>query len=249
MRNLIKKVAILCGPGTNCHAETARALRLVGLDSAIVQISEILNGQVRLNDYWALVIPGGFSWGDHFGSGRIFALFLRRFQDDLRQMVEGDSPILGICNGFQVLTETGLLPDLTIGEPKVALVTNALARFESRSVDLWVPETKSFWTKGLGGSVLRRLPVAHGEGNPFIPTGTDILPGVFYAKDGKPTTEYPFCPNGSPGGIAGLIDSKKKLVFGLMPHPERACRQGVHPSSDGLKIFQNLADYLNSRPL
>jgi len=235
-------VLILCGPGTNCMYETANALTLVGLESRIVQVSELLDSQVKMTDCRALIIPGGFSYGDHFGSGRIFALNLLQLQDQLQKLVETMTPIMGICNGFQALVETGLLPDRTIGVREAALIRNKSATFESRSVELLVMDTDSIWTQGLEGRILR-MPVAHGEGRLFWENDDHIHPVVRYALNGVPTEEYPACPSGSPGGIAGIRDSTG-LIFGLMPHPERACRKGIHPSIDGLKIFENLARHL-----
>jgi len=270
-------VAVLYGPGINCHEETAFALELAGLEGRIVNIHDLLSGDDVLTRYQAVVVPGGFSWGDHLGSGRIFGLHLvARTADQLRELVATGKPILGICNGFQILVETGLLPAGTVGKRSAALLQNRSARFESRWVNLLVTDAESIWTKGLEGRTLR-MPVAHGEGrlywedgerlppNGGIPSagGTTsnvqrptsnhlaishqpsiIHPALCYSKDGKPTEEYPYCPSGAPGGIAGIRDSTG-LIFGLMPHPERAFLEW-HGSEDGMLLFRNLAGYLRA---
>jgi len=235
-------VAVLYGPGINCHEETAFAIELVGLSAKIVNFQHVMRGDERLTDYQAVVVPGGFSWGDHLGSGRIFGLHLIACAaDQLRELVDTGKPILGICNGFQILVETGLLPDGTVGERQAALLQNKSARFESRWVELLVTDASSIWTQGLQGCVLR-MPVAHGEGRLFWEKDDVIRPCLCYSRQGRPTEEYPYCPSGAPGGIAGIRDSTG-LIFGLMPHPERACLPW-HGSTDGIQIFRNLARYL-----
>lgn len=253
-------VAVLYAPGINCHEETAFAVDCTGLRAHIVNFHNVITGDENLKDYQAVIIPGGFSWGDHLGAGRIFGVHLVSYAaDQLNELVEDGKPILGICNGFQVLVETGLLPDRDIGHRKVALLQNRSAVFESRWVELLVSQNECIWTKGLEGRILR-MPVAHGEGRLYwdiegvlqvtddsgkVPPNCQdlgIRPAIWYAKDGCPTTEYPANPNGTPGGVAGITDSTG-LIFGLMPHPERATVLW-HGSTDGLLLFKNLATYL-----
>ena len=235
-------VAVLYAPGINCHEETVFAIGLAGLQGKIINIEDLLNGEETLTDYQAMVVPGGFSWGDHLGAGRVFGIHLvARVAAQLEELVKSGKPVMGICNGFQVLVETGLLPDRTIGKRGAALLQNNSAVFESRWVDLLVSDGDSIWTKGLEGRVLR-MPVAHGEGRLYWEQDHVMRPAVRYAKDGQPTEEYPANPNGTPGGIAGICDSTG-LIFGLMPHPERAVLPW-HGSTDGLAFFENLAKYL-----
>ena len=234
--------AVLYAPGINCHEETAFALGLAGVEGRIVNLHDVLSGDDALTEYQAVVIPGGFSWGDHLGAGRVFGVHLiARLAEQLEQLVDGGKPVLGICNGFQVLVETGLLPDRTVGKRGAALLQNKSALFESRWVELIVTDTMSIWTADLAGQVWR-LPVAHGEGRLYWEEGHAVNPSLRYAKNGEPTEEYPANPNGTPGGIAGIRDSSG-LIFGLMPHPERAVLPW-HGSTDGLALFRNLAKYL-----
>lgn len=240
------RTAILYAPGTNCHEETAAAIELAGGHAELVLLRDLLAGQIRLDDYQAAVIPGGFSYGDHLGAGRIFATMLvARLRDQLVRFLDAKKPLLGVCNGYQVLTEAGILPGGTPGQRAMALLENQSARFEDRKVRLIVAERECLWTEGLAGQVLE-LPSAHGEGRPLFCASGPPPEGraVFHYGDeeGRPTMDYPANPNGSPGAVAGVADSSG-LVMGLMPHPERAALPAQY-SQDGLRIFQNLVKWL-----
>jgi phosphoribosylformylglycinamidine synthase I len=236
--------AILYAPGTNCHEETAAAIEQAGGKSALVLLRDLLDGRARLDDYQAAVVPGGFSYGDHLGAGRIFATTLvAKLRDQLERFLDSQKPILGICNGFQVLTEAGILPGRTPGKRAMALIENQSARFEDRKVRLVVSEERCMWTQGLAGQVLE-MPTAHAEGRPLFCEAGSRTPVVFRYADaeGRPTLQYPDNPNGAPEAVAGVADSTG-LVLGLMPHPERASLPAQY-SQDGLKIFQNLVRWL-----
>lgn len=233
--------AILYAPGTNCHEETAAALERAGGRTELVLLHDLLNCKTQLNHYQAAIIPGGFSYGDHMGAGRVFATVLvAQLRDQLTEFLEAGKPLLGVCNGFQVLTEAGVLPGRAPGRQAMALVENESSRFEDRMVGLVVSEEPSPWTAGLGGRVLR-MPSAHGEGrllsNPRGP-GCGRVMFRYCDAGGRPTAEYPSNPSGAPGGVAGVTDATG-LVLGLMPHPERASLP-VHASQDGLELFRNL---------
>ncbi len=238
--------AILYSPGTNCHEETAAAIELAGGKAELVLLKDLIDAHNRLDNYQAAVVPGGFSYGDHLGAGRIFATMLvARLRDQLVRFLEAKKPLLGVCNGFQVLTEAGILPGRTPGDRTMSLLENQSARFEDRKVRLIVSAEKCAWTEGLAGQVLR-MPSAHGEGRALfcgaaIPSTQRV---VFHYGDeeGRPTMDYPSNPNGSPGAVAGVTD-ETGLVLGLMPHPERASLPAQY-SQDGLKIFQNLVKWL-----
>ena len=246
-------IAILYAPGINCHEETAAAVAAAGGRSELVLLHDLLQGTASLARYQAAVIPGGFSYGDHLGAGRIFATLLAaRLRDQLMEFLETGKPLLGICNGFQVLADAGMLPGRTPGRRTMALLENQSARFEDRKVRLAVTSGDSLWTNGLEGQVLR-MPTAHGEGRPLFCPG--VAPGSLdgltpapkvvlrYADaEGRPTMHHPENPNGAPDAIAGITD-ESGLVLGLMPHPERASL-AAHYSQDGLKLFRNLTRWL-----
>jgi len=238
--------AILYAPGTNCHEETAAAIELAGGRSELVLLRDLLDGRARLGQYQAAVVPGGFCYGDHLGAGRIFAtLLVARLRDQLTEFLDAKKPLLGVCNGFQVLAEAGVLPGRTPGNRSMALLQNQSARFEDRKIRLVVSAEKTMWTEGLEGRILQ-MPTAHAEGRPlFCETGANARPrAVFRFSDaqGRPTEQFPDNPNGAPNGLAGITD-ETGLVLGLMPHPERASLP-AHYSQDGLGIFKNLVAWL-----
>ncbi|MGH9407176.1 MAG: phosphoribosylformylglycinamidine synthase I [Terriglobia bacterium] len=242
--------AILYAPGTNCHEETTAALGRAGLESRLVLLADLLAGTARLNAFQAVVIPGGFSYGDHLGAGRVFATMLTScLRQELATLLASQKPLLGICNGFQVLAEAGILPCRALGERGMALLENQSAHFEDRFVRLRVSESESPWTRGLGGRVLA-MPSAHGEGRPlFSPALRDMSQGeqqsaahvaLRYCDPDDTVTSRNFAtPSGASNVIAGITDATG-WVLGLMPHPERASLP-AHASQDGLELFKNLA--------
>jgi len=235
--------AVLYSPGTNCHEETMAAVELAGGKAELVLLRDLMDGRTRLKQYQAAVVPGGFSYGDHLGAGRIFATSLvAQLRDQLVEFLDAQKPVLGVCNGFQVLTEAGILPGRAPGKREVALIENQSARFEDRRVRLLVSTEKCMWTEGLAGQILS-VPSAHAEGRPLF---SEVTPRVVfrYSDDqGRSTMDYPWNPNGAPDAVAGITD-ETGLVLGLMPHPERASLP-AHYSQDGLKVFQNLVRWLN----
>jgi phosphoribosylformylglycinamidine synthase I len=233
------KVKILYAPGTNCHHEAADAFRLAGAESSICNFTDdILSGKEKLTDCDLLAIPGGFAFGDHVAAGRILAIdLIYRLKDQLFEIEEKGIPIIGICNGFQVLINTGILPGNgeRIGQPDAVLDRNLSAVYESRWVTLYVQKAKCIWTNGLTGLSLR-MPVAHGEGRLLLPDYFNDQRTVFRYGAPNGTQSYPDNPNASPGGRAGICNSSGRIL-GLMPHPERAIYSWLG-SEDGLKIFQ-----------
>ncbi len=238
------RALVLRAPGTNCNEETAAAWELAGAAVETRRLGEILEQPSTLDAYQILTFPGGFSYGDDLGAGRIFATRLgTTLKDALHRFHDRGGLLLGICNGFQILVKAGLLP----GEGGVAsLAHNASGRFESR----WV---KLLPTKGVTPFLTDdepiELPVAHGEGNYVTANGTSGGNVVLKYVDAKnsPTEQYPANPNGSKHAIAGLCDATGR-IFGLMPHPERHVspfhhprwtRDGAKPEGDGLRIFRN----------
>jgi phosphoribosylformylglycinamidine synthase I len=237
--------AILYAPGTNCHEETAAALNQAGVNNKLVFLHDLLDRRARLTDYQAAVIPGGFSYGDHLGAGRIFGMMLVAcLRDQMTEFLAAGKPLLGICNGFQVLAEAGILPVRSPGRRSMALLENQSAHFEDRKVQLIVSDERCVWTEGLTGEILA-MPSAHAEGRPLL-CGSLESPSVHvvlrYARASKAPIAEAESANGQPAVIAGLAD-ETGLVLGLMPHPERASLP-AHYSQDGSKIFRNLARWL-----
>ena len=264
------KVLVLTGYGINCDEETCWAFRQVGADAKIVHVNDLVEGLERLSDWRILVFPGGFSYGDDTGSGKALANKLRNnLADDLWRFVEGDNLVLGICNGFQVLTCLGLLPFPRERRPRIGLTHNRSARYECRWVNLRREESKCVFTRNLPRVL--HMPVAHGEGR-FT---TDDATYKELEKNGQIVFRYaradgeraeglfPLNPNGSLGDVAGVCDSTGRIL-GLMPHPERAFsfiqtdswprealefkRRGTEPPefADGYTIFRNAVEYFTA---
>lgn len=251
------KVCILRTAGTNCDVETAFAFERAGATAEFVHINQMLRGAASPGEYQILAIPGGFTYGDDIAAGKILANELRNsLGDKLRDFIDRDGAILGICNGFQVLVKTGLLPGpFTPGAPQeVTLTFNDSAKFEARWVYLKVPENGSIFTEGISELY---LPVAHGEGKfvadePVIREITDNRQVAFRYVDNKGEADgYPWNPNGSVEDIAGICDDTGR-VLGLMPHPERHVlgyqhprwtREGLKSEGDGMAVFSNAVDY------
>jgi phosphoribosylformylglycinamidine synthase I len=255
------RIAILTGYGINSDIELANSFNLAGGQSERVHLHDAIDGRKRLEDFDILAIPGGFSFGDHIASGRVFANRLRhKLGDTLLRLREKKTPIIGICNGFQVLVKLGLLPGT---EPAsftqtCTLTYNDSGRFENRWCHLKTESNAtSLWLKDVSQVY---LPVRHGEGK-FIPGSEALLRELeangqtclrYCDEAGLEPQGFPVNPNGSTGHIAGLC-SKDGLVFGLMPHPEAHVlptqhphwqRNGQKPEGDGLRIFKNAVQYV-----
>jgi phosphoribosylformylglycinamidine synthase len=237
------RALVLRAPGTNCDEETAHAWQLAGAGAETRRLAEVLERPSALDAYQILTFPGGFSYGDDLGAGRIFATRLGTVLGDaLRRFHDRGGLLLGICNGFQILVKAGLLPGSTSA---ASLTHNESGRFESRWVRLLpTPGLSPFLTD----AEPIELPVAHGEGQ-YVAADRAAGRVVLHYVDaqGRPTDSYPDNPNGSPGGVAGLCDATGR-IFGLMPHPERHVdplhhprwtRRGPKVEGDGLRIFRN----------
>ena len=251
------RVLILRAPGTNCDGETAYAFSLARARVDLLHVNRLLERPELLGDYQILCLPGGFSYGDDIASGRILANQLRRHLGDaLSRFRESGKLILGICNGFQILIQSGLLldDDPQLGPP-ATLAWNTSGKFEDRWVRLRADSSKCVF---LAGIERMYLPVAHGEGRLVVrdpdrlaqleQNGQLVLhycgqgargqgPGV-RNEEGEAaadstgsqtgTVAYPDNPNGSTANVAGLCDASGR-VFGLMPHPERYVDPTQHP--------------------
>jgi phosphoribosylformylglycinamidine synthase len=220
----------------------------------VVTVNQLVRGERRLLDYHMLVIPGGFSYGDDLGAGVVWALNLRERIAGVDAFVRGGRPVLGICNGFQTLVKSGLLPgnDWDGGQRKVTLTYNAQGRFECGWVLLQAnPASPCLFTEGLTDPIY--CPIAHGEGRVQVADDdtlrrlhADGLAALRYiTPDSQHADDFPYNPNGSVDAIAGLCNPAGN-VFGLMPHPENHIFPWQHPQHsagqrgyDGLRLFQN----------
>jgi len=211
------QVAILVFPGTNCNIETKRAVELVGFDAQYVWHED-----KNLNKFAAFIIPGGFSYGDYLRAGKLASL--SPVVDSLIEFIHKGYPVLGICNGFQILCELGILPG--------ALIMNVNTKFISKWVELEVENTDSPFTCVFKKGERIKLPIAHKFGNYFIEREDKVNVAFRYLEN----------PNGSFDSIAGVLSGN---VLGLMPHPERAVHKFLG-SDDGLKIFLSLKTWLKS---
>jgi len=253
------KVCILRSAGTNCDRETAAAFEMAGADTELLHVNRLTCGERAFKEFQILALPGGFSYGDDVASGKILANELRfRLFDGLREFISGGKLVIGICNGFQVLVKSGLLPGVESAsgglKQEASLIMNDSGKFEARWVYL-KSEGRCIWTKGLKDLIY--LPVAHGEGK-FVVSGQKVLNRlkknrqvVLKYCDGRGRLSgYPDNPNGSLAGIAGITDRTGR-VLGLMPHPERHILSLQHPrkekraglKGDGLGIFKNGVEY------
>ncbi len=260
------KALIMSGFGINSEMETQEALLRAGMGSDIVHINDLIDGRTELGQYRLLVFPGGFSYGDDTGAGNAFANRVRNnIWEDVEEFLAGDNLVLGICNGFQILANLGLVPAFGGRFTRdIALVPNRKGVLECRFVTL-KPAADNLWTKGI-----ERLfcPVAHGEGNfscspdTFSRLGEQEMIAFTYCRDdlSPANGEYPCNPNGSTGDIAGITSEDGK-VLGIMPHPERAMefvnlydwplrkeqmkrnKVPIPIESLNMQLFRNIADY------
>jgi len=252
------RTLIVRAPGTNRDEETAYAFRQAGAETETAHVTELVAGAKRFTDYQILVFPGGFSYGDDLGAGRVQANELTmKLAREVTPYIERGGLIMGICNGFQMLVKAGILPGpLSAGVGQTATLTNNDAgRFECRWVYLAANQnSRCIFTRGID---VIYAPIAHGEGKfvapPEVLDNVDVA--LYYADAaGNPVTAYPACPNGSLRAIAGITDATGH-IFGLMPHPEdnihplhhpRWTKGGAELVGSGIKIFRNAVDWVKS---
>ena len=250
------KILIFSGYGLNCEEETKYAFELAGGSADIVHINDLIDGTKNIKNYQILAFPGGFSYGDDIGSGKAYANKVRNhLADDLKTFIRQDKLVIGICNGFQILTNLGFLPG--------ALTFNDSARYIDRWVDVKI-EGNSPWLKGIDTI---SLPIAHGEGKFYTDSKTlkelnskKEIAGRYIKGEVCTYQELSANPNGALENIAGVLGSDGRIL-GLMPHPERALFTTQLPQSPylkeksrrdgkklqkyglGLQIFKNAIDY------
>jgi len=253
-------VLVLSGYGFNCEEETAYAFELAGARAKIIHINDLISGQRSLKNFQILAFPGGFSYGDDTGSGKAFANRIKNhLWEKLQNFIKRDSLVIGICNGFQVMVNLGLLPG--------ALIDNKSARYLVRWVDLGV-SSESPWLKGIKTLC---LPIAHGEGRFYAPAKTlrdldskNLVALQYVQGEMCRYQNLKANPNGSLKNIAGITDETGRLL-GLMPHPERAIfftqlpnwplikekrrrvGQKIPRLGPGLQIFKNAVAYFQGK--
>jgi len=227
--------AVVVFPGSNCDHDAYHAVKhVLGQEARFVW-----HKATTLDDADVVILPGGFSHGDYLRTGAI-----ARFSpvmEAVKTFAAAGRPVLGICNGFQILLECGLLPG--------AMLRNRDLKFHCETVGVRVERTDTPFTGLCDRGKVLRLPIAHGEGNYYAPP--DVIDGLeasgrvvfrYAAPDGSVTDEAN--PNGSIHNIAGIC-SEGRNVVGLMPHPERACEAAVG-SADGLVLFESVARTLSA---
>ncbi|MCC6261197.1 MAG: phosphoribosylformylglycinamidine synthase I [Anaerolineales bacterium] len=265
------KALILQAHGSNRDFDVMNALTLAGADVTGVPLNQLRDNKTLLADFQLLVVPGGFSYADALGAGKLLALdLISYFSDEVSAFVEAGKPVIGICNGFQVLVKAGILPGDSViaSEAKqsptqqeiasgyrprndgVTLTFNAEGHFECRWVNLKSTSQTCIWTKDLDEVIA--CPIAHGEGNfqSIENIAKEHIALTYVHADGLPANGlYPINPNGSTLDIAGITNTKGN-VLGLMPHPENHIHNWQHPlhtrgvkNGSGLKLFQNGVKY------
>jgi phosphoribosylformylglycinamidine synthase subunit PurQ / glutaminase len=252
-------VCVLKTDGTNCDEEMAHAFEVAGATPEFVHVNQLRSGERRLDDFSILALSGGFSYGDDIASGKILANELTSFlSDQIRTFTTKERPVLGVCNGFQVLVRSGLLPSGELGTQEVTLTDNTKGRFDCRWIDLAV------------GYSVCRFASAYDYLGTTIPMQTAHAEGMFYADQSvidrlhenglivyryaKPEgtaarQEEPFNPNGSLDDIAGICDPSG-TILGMMPHPERSV-EAFHPDRSRTEVarlaanrlFKNIVEY------
>ncbi|MEM6507501.1 MAG: phosphoribosylformylglycinamidine synthase subunit PurQ [Planctomycetota bacterium] len=249
------KTLILRSAGTNCDVELAYAFQQAGAVTETIHIAKLIEQPELIGQFDLIGFPGGFSYGDDIAAGRILANRLKhRLLGPLQDAAKCGVPMIGICNGFQVLVKLGLLPFPEAAHQVTTLADNTSGRFTCK----WGPViadsgSKCIWTQGLGDF---ELPIAHGEGRFTGPAG--LLDQL------RSQGQIALCyspgsnPNGSENDIAGICDPSG-VVFGLMPHPERYVTATQHPqwtrmsrsflsqAMPGLTIFQNAVSYVREK--
>ncbi len=256
-------IAILRMEGTNNEQEIYNSFAALDCSVEMVHLKQF-TGEARkelcrnIFDYEGIMIPGGFSVGDYVRAGAIFGARLKKIQEDLEEFVKDGRIIGGICNGFQVLTEVGLLPgndDIIVPKPQISLAVNDSGRFECRHIFL-KHENPCHFTEKYKKNEILQVPIAHAEGK-FI-TSQRILDAlnennqiIFkYVNRSGEYTGYPSNPNGSMENIAG-ISNPEGNVFGMMPHPERIFYPYLHQekktAGDGRRFFESIVAYIRRR--
>ena len=262
------RALILSGYGINCEDETLNAFKTAGAKGSVVHVNDLIKNPSKLNNYQILAIPGGFSYGDHTGSGNAMAHKIKNnLFENIINFIEKDKLVLGVCNGCQILVNLGIVPAIDQHKREMALVENDIGTYQCRWVKLKIVNSRSPWLKKIN---YLNLPVAHQEGKFIAEKGI-----IHKLKQKKLITckyinnygslakkKFPYNPNGSLEDIAAISNSKGN-VLAMMPHPERALYFFQKPDwiikksrldknnltgnsgkyADGYKIFKNAYNY------
>ena len=271
------KIGIIRIEGTNCEQESLDAFKRLGANPEFVHLKQLLHIDCNKDekrdifDYHCIMIPGGFSAGDYIRGGAIFAARMKsKLEKDLKEFVKQEYLVLGVCNGFQVLIELGLLPgidEIMSSVPKAVLAINDSNRYECRPTLLKHENNgKCVFTSKIPKGDVRLIPCAHNEGKLLFPLGNqnnylkqleknDQIVFRYVDPDGN-YAGYPWNPNGSISNLAGICNHVGN-VFGMMPHPERTFYRHQHPDwtnsglkdnvGDGRAIFESVMDYICKR--
>lgn len=254
------KTLILKADGINRDVELADAFERAGGQADIIHVNELRANKRMLKKYQIIALPGGFSYGDDIVSGKIHAVELTSFfSDSLQEFIDRrDTLMIGICNGFQALIRTGLLPFRTIGKMQATLVNNASGHFECRWIRMRVEKLSP--CVFMQEKTIVTYPVAHGEGrfyaSPEVITKVEkdkLIVFRYVDENNNPTQKYPANPNGAVHAIAGITDPTGRIL-GLMPHPECFTRPQQHPNwrrgdttdQNGLQLFKNMISFVKN---
>jgi len=253
------KAIVLRAAGINCDMETQFALEQAGAQTERIHVNKIIENKALLDDYQILIFPGGFSYGDDVAAGKILAnQIVHHLHDQMRHFIDQGKLVLGICNGFQVLVKTGILPGSGAEKGEVTITGNDSDKFEDRWVYL-KPQADHCVFIEKGRQIY--LPIAHAEGKVVVKDDTIIEQlrsqghiAYKYVDQQGEEGPYPINPNGSTESIAGLTDATGR-VLGLMPHPERFVHMTHHPRwsrrsgdshCDGMTLFENAVAYVRA---
>ena len=271
------RIGILRIEGTNCEQESYDAFKRLGANPELVHLKQLLHIDCNkdekrdLFDYQCIMIPGGFSVGDYIRAGAIFAARIKsKLQKKLEDFVKQERLMFGVCNGFQVLIELGLLPgidNVISHSPKACLSINDSNRYECRPTLLkHENDGNCIFTRKIPKNAIRLIPSAHSEGKLLFPLNeqekylkrledNDQIVFRYVDPDGN-YSGYPWNPNGSFSNIAGICNFDGN-IFGMMPHPERTFYKFQHPNwtsvglnnnhGEGREIFESILEYINKK--
>ena len=257
------RALVLRAAGTNCERETVQALTRGGAETDLLHFQRVLEDPGRLDPYQILVLAGGFSYGDDVAAGRVWGLEARtHLRQRLSAHVEGGGLVLGVCNGFQVLVESGIFePDVDPARRNVALYANESNRYECRWVHLEARDCACPWLEP-GERV--PVPVAHAEGRFVVRDEASLQRlrqrrqiALVYVDEQGGEPNYPANPNGSVAHVAGICDPTGR-VLGLMPHPERNLTPWQHPhwsrkprrsEGEGLSFYRRMVEVASGAPV